>query len=272
MTPAVQITDGSLAFGSRTLWSGLDLTVEPGQFVAVLGPNGSGKSSLLRVVLGLLPLRHGQARVCGDLVRRGSRRIGYVPQHRGFAADVPLRGADFVQLGIDGTRWGLPAPHRHRHQVADLLDQVEAGYLAKHPLGAMSGGEQQRLRIAQALATNPQVLLCDEPLLSLDLRHQRRVVDLIDKRRRDHGTSVLFVTHEINPVLEATDLVLYMIDGAFRIGTPDEVMRSEVLSALYNSPVEVIRRHDKILVLGAEEAASGQHGRATGTDWEQHAW
>jgi zinc/manganese transport system ATP-binding protein len=143
--------------------------------------------------------------------------------------------------------------------VADVLAQVEAEQLATRPVGSMSGGEQQRLRIAQALATDPDVLLCDEPLLSLDLRHQHRVVELIEKRRREHGTSVLFVTHEINPILSVTDVILYMMDGAFRVGTPDEVMRSEVLTELYQSPIEVIRRPGQLVVLGAETAAGAHH-------------
>jgi zinc/manganese transport system ATP-binding protein len=258
-TPVVELQDAELSFGPRTLWSGLDLRIEPGQFVAVLGPNGSGKSSLLKVVLGLLPLTHGRALVDGRPVSRGSRSIGYVPQHRGFSSDVPLRGADLVQMGLDGTHWGLPAPRKHRRQVADALAQVDAEQLARQPVGSMSGGEQQRLRIAQALATDPGVLLCDEPLLSLDLRHQHRVVELIEKRRREHGTSVLFVTHEINPILSVTDLILYMMDGAFRVGTPDEVMRSEVLTELYQSPIEVIRRPGQIIVLGAETTAGAHH-------------
>jgi zinc/manganese transport system ATP-binding protein len=252
VSPTVELVDAELTFPGRTLWSGLDLAVAPGQFLAVLGPNGSGKSSLIKVILGLLPLTRGQARVGGQPVRQGNRSIGYVPQSRGFGVDVPMRGGDFVQLGIDGNRWGLPAPRRHRRVVADLLAQVEAEHLADRPIGELSGGEQQRLRIAQALATDPQVLLCDEALLSLDLRHQQRVVDIIDKRRRDHGTSVVFVTHEINPVLPVTDSVLYMMDGRFRLGAPDEVMRTEVLSALYGSPIEVIRRGEQLVVLGGD--------------------
>jgi zinc/manganese transport system ATP-binding protein len=257
--PVIELRDAGLSFGARTLWAGLDLRIEPGQFVAVLGPNGSGKSSLLKVMLGLVPLTRGQALVGGRPVRRGSRSIGYVPQHKGFAPDVPLRGADLVQLGLDGARWGLPAPRRYRRQVMDALAQMDAEQLAGQPVGSMSGGEQQRLRIAQALATDPGVLLCDEPLLSLDLRHQHRVVELIEKRRREHGTSVLFVTHEINPVLSVTDVILYMMDGAFRVGTPDEVMRSEVLTELYQSPIEVIRRPGQLIVLGAESAAGAHH-------------
>jgi zinc/manganese transport system ATP-binding protein len=260
MAAAIEVRDGALSFGPRTLWSGLDLRIEPGEFVAVLGPNGSGKSSLLKAVLGLVPLTRGHVLVGGRPVRRGNAHIGYVPQHRGLAVDAPLRGADFVQLALDGHRWGPPAPRRYRRRVAELLAAVEAEHLADQPVGLLSGGEQQRLRIAQALATDPQVLLCDEPLLSLDLRQQRRVVELVDRRRREHGTAVLFVTHEINPVLGVTDKILYMTEGGFRLGTVGQVMRSEVLSTLYGSPIEVIHRPGQIIVLGAEDGGAHHHG------------
>lgn len=248
----LSLRGASLTLGGRELWSGLDLDVAPGAFVTVLGPNGSGKSSLLKVVLGLRELTGGTARVGERECRRGDRRVGYVPQHQGHDADAPLRGRDLVQLGIDGHRWGLPSLRRSA-VVADRLRQVEAEHLAGVRLGRMSGGEQQRVRIAQALATDPDLLLCDEPLISLDPRHQGRVVELIDRRRRDHGTAVVFVTHEINPVLGVTDLVLYLRQGRFVLGTPDEVLRSDVLSELYGAPVEVVRRHDRIAVLSEAE-------------------
>lgn len=244
----LSLRGAGLELGGRALWDGLDLDVAPGTFVTVLGPNGSGKSSLLKVVLGLRGLTRGTARVGGRAVRRGDRRVGYVPQHQGYDADTPLRGRDLVQLGVDGHRWGLPSLRRSA-VVADRLRQVEAEHLGGVRLGRMSGGEQQRVRIAQALATDPDLLLCDEPLLSLDPRHQARVVDLLDRRRREHGTAVVLVTHEINPVLGVTDLLLHLRAGRFVLGTPDEVLRSDVLTSLYGTPVEVVRRRDRVAVL-----------------------
>lgn len=258
--PAVELTGAELGYGDRTLWSSLDLAVQSGQFVAVLGPNGSGKTSLLKVLLGLVPLTAGSARIAGETVRRGNRRVGYISQHSGFDWDLPLRGRDLVGFGLDGHRWGIGSVgKRRRAQVDALLDEVGARGYGKRRIGQLSGGEQQRLRVAQALATNPDVLLCDEPLVSLDLHHQRGVVDLLDQRRRGHGTAVVFVTHEINPILAVTDLVLYIIDGTFRLGTPDEVMTTEVLSELYGSHVEVIRRSGRIIVVGAEDMHRSHH-------------
>jgi zinc/manganese transport system ATP-binding protein len=152
-----------------------------------------------------------------------------------------------------------------RNKVDELLDQVGATAYANVPLGQLSGGEQQRLRVAQALANDPSVLLCDEPLLSLDLNHQQTVVELIDQRRRSHGTAVLFVTHEINPVLAMTDLVLYVIDGGFRLGTVEEILTTATLSELYGAPVEVIRRGDRIVVVGAGDSSGTHHPHEAAT-------
>lgn len=252
----LRLRGGALAFGSRTLWSGLDLDVRPGEFVAVLGANGSGKTTLLRAVLGLQPLSAGTLTICERPPRRGSELIGYVPQERRLAPAIPLRARDLVALGVDGQRWGPGRPSRQRRARVDaVLDSVGAGDLADVALNVMSGGEQQRVRIAQALATDPRLLLCDEPLLSLDLNHQRAVVSLIDRRRRSHGTAVVFVTHEINPVLPYVDRVLYLADGRFRVGGVDEVMTSDSLSALYGSRVEVIRSGSRIIVAGLPDSS-----------------
>ncbi len=248
----VRLESARLSFGDRTLWEGLDLSVAPGEFVAVLGPNGSGKTSLLKVLLGQLGLSAGTARIAGSPARAGNHDIGYVPQQKTIDAGVQLRGVDLVGLGVDGHRWGLGLRSRaeRKRKVAAAIADVGAQHFAYAPLESMSGGEQQRLRVAQALVGDPKVLLCDEPLLSLDLANQRLVADLIDRRRRTHDTAVLFVTHEINPILPLVDRVLYLVDGQFRIGTPDEVMTSAVLSELYRTEVDVLRVRGRLVVVG----------------------
>ncbi|KAA1019023.1 metal ABC transporter ATP-binding protein [Pseudonocardia sp. EV170527-09] len=253
---ALSLRGAGLRFGDRTLWSGLDLDVAPGEFVAVLGPNGSGKTTLMRVLLGLLPLSEGTVTVGGHTPRRGSPEIGYVPQQQPLDPDLPLRGRDLVGLGLDGHRFGLGLGRRRerRERVDRALSQVGGTGYADAPVGRLSGGEQQRLRVAQALVGDPAVLLCDEPLLSLDLSHQRIVTRLIDERRRAADTAVLFVTHEINPVLPLVDRVLYLVDGRFSIGTTDEVMTSETLSRLYRTDVDVLRVRDRLVVVGADDS------------------
>lgn len=264
-SPALELRGGALAYGPRTLWSGLDLQLDPGEFVAVLGPNGTGKTSLLRVALGLTPLTAGTAQVAGRPVQRGNPHVGYIPQHRGIGSSTQVRGRDLVRLGIDGHRWGLPLPRRGlRTRIDALLAEVGATSYADAPVGMLSGGEQQRLRVAQAVANDPALLLCDEPLLTLDLHHQQAVVELIDRRRRD-GAAVLFVTHEINPVLTFVDRVLYLVDGKFLLGSVDEVLTSANLSALYGTPVDVIRSGGRLVVLGASDL-HGSHDHHAGHD------
>ncbi len=258
MTAALEIRDARLAFGDRTLWSGLDLTVEPGEFMAVLGANGSGKTSLLRAILGQQPLDAGTIEVVGHPVRRGERAIGYVPQQKLATPGIALRGRDLVTMGVDGHRLGLPIPSRATRAAVDaVIASVGATDTADQPFGTLSGGEQQRLRVAQAIVGDPALLLCDEPLSSLDLHHQRVISGLIDTRRTEHGTAVLFVTHDVNPVLGMVDRVLYLAQGRFTIGSPDEVLRSEVLSDLYGTEVEVFRSGDRVVVAGIPD--HGEH-------------
>ena len=259
--PVLRLADAELAFGEHQLWSGLDLDVMPGEFITVLGANGSGKSSLLKAILGLQPLTAGEITMAGRRVARGDRHIGYVPQQRLFPPGTPMRGRDLVGFGIDGHRLGLRLlGHRAiRQRVEAAIDAVHAGDFADRPIGQLSGGEQQRLRVAQALVSEPSILLCDEPLISLDLNHQGEVSRLIDQRRRSHGTSVLFVTHDINPVLAFTDRVLYLAAGSYCVGTPEQVLRSTVLSRLYQTNVEVTRVGGRIVVLGAPDHHEPHH-------------
>jgi len=258
--PVLSVRDAQLTLGARTLWSGLDLDVAPGELIAVLGANGSGKTSLLRAVLGQHPLARGEIRVAGDPVRRGDRRIGYIPQQRGQDPAMRIRGRDLVRLGVDGERWGVGLPSRARRaRVDQLLDAVGAAHYAKVPVSLLSGGEQQRLRVGQALAGDPLLMLCDEPLGSLDLRAQRVVSELIDRHRRERGFGVLFVTHDVNPLLGMVDRVLYLAGGRFRIGAPDEVLTSAVLSELYEAQVDVIRTHGRVVIVGAPDTSHHLH-------------
>jgi zinc/manganese transport system ATP-binding protein len=268
--PVVRLRDATLRFGDRELWHDLSLDVAPGEFLAVLGPNGGGKTTLLKVLLGLQQLTSGSVEVCGTRPRRGSDLVGYIPQQKAFEPDAPLRGRDLVRLGLDGHRWGVGRLSRPaRARIEEVIDDVGARDYADAPLGLLSGGEQQRLRIAQALLGDPQVLLCDEPLLSLDLHHQAATSELIDRRRREANTAVLFVTHEINPVLSMVDRVLYLVGSRWAIGAPDEVMTSQCLSDLYDSEIDVVRVRGRIVVVGAPDAPHGEgshHHHASGDD------
>ncbi|WP_206055845.1 ATP-binding cassette domain-containing protein [Nocardioides sp. GY 10127] len=262
----MEVRGATLAFHGRTLWSGLDLDVRPGEFLTVLGANGSGKSTLLKALLGVQRLGSGTIRIQGESVARGRRRVGYVPQQRLIPTGTPMRGRDLVALGVDGHRPGVRLRGRRalRARVDAALAAVDGTELARRPIGQLSGGEQQRMRVAQALVSDPALLLCDEPLGSLDLHHQQEVVSLVDQRRRSHGTPVVFVTHDVNPVLPATDRVLYLAAGSHRLGRPEEVLRSDVLSELYGTRVDVAEVAGRIVVLGAPAHLDPHH-------WEEGA-
>jgi zinc/manganese transport system ATP-binding protein len=244
---AIEVRGATVRFGTRVIFEDLDLEVAAGEFLAVLGPNGSGKTTLLKVLLGQVPLARGTVAVAG-------KPIGYIPQQKSFDPDLPLRGRDLVQLGLDGNRLGPPWSSRSTRARADrALAEVRASEYAKVPIGRLSGGEQQRLRIAQALVTDPGVLLCDEPLLSLDLSYQRAVSALINERRIRAATAVVFVTHEINPIQSFVDRLLYLVGGRWAVGRPDEVLTSARLSQLYDTDIEVLNVRGRTVVIGADD-------------------
>jgi zinc/manganese transport system ATP-binding protein len=257
-TDIVAFQDAAVELGKRAVWRQATFQVAPGEFVAILGPNGAGKSTLLRVLLGLLRPSEGSVSVLGRAPRRDNAAIGYVPQRRIIDTDLPVRGRDLVMLGLNGLRWGfsLPGPARRqeRARVAEALEAVEATAYADRPIGQLSGGEQQRLYLAQALVGQPRLLLLDEPLASLDLRSQVSIAQLVARLARERGLTVLLVTHDVNPVLPVVDRVMYIARGQVAIGTVDTIITTEKLSSLYEAPVEVIYDSlGRIFVVGLEE-------------------
>ncbi len=270
-SPAVELRDASVRVGGRTIWDGVELRVERGEFVGLLGENGSGKSTMLKVLLGALQLQRGSATVLGSPAGERNAEIGYLPQRPGFGAGLRLRGRDIVRLGLDGDRWGLPlgvgagAAERRRSaraRVAEAIEMVGASGYAERPIGQCSGGEQQRLLIAQALVRRPRLLLLDEPLDSLDLPNQAAVAALVGGICREAGVAVLLVAHDVNPLLGYLDRVAYLAGGRAVAGTVEEVVTSEVLSALYGLPIEVLRASDgRLAVIGQPEAPAHHHDR-----------
>jgi zinc/manganese transport system ATP-binding protein len=265
---AVRLDDATARVGSRTIWSGVDVSVGHGEFVAVLGPNGVGKSTLIKVLLGLFPLAAGQAEVLGRSPGEGRAEIGYLPQRRSFDARTRVRGIDVVRLGLDGARWGVPLPaigrwNRGRRDMAQRVDEtielVEATGYAERPIGRTSGGEQQRLLIAQALVSRPRLLLLDEPLDSLDLTNQAAVAALIARICRDHDVTVVLVAHDVNPILSYLDRVIYLGHGSAAIGAPAEVINSDTLSRLYDTPIEVLATSDGSLVVVGQPEPPAHH-------------
>lgn len=265
---AVRFDHAAVQIAGRTIWSDVDLQVARGEFLAVLGPNGVGKSTLVKAVLGLIGLSAGSVTVLGQPAGQSGRQIGYLPQRRSFDASLRVRGVDIVSLGSDGERWGVPLPFGTRflpsrraaaQRVREVIELVGATAFAARPIGQISGGEQQRLLIAQALVKGPELLVLDEPLDSLDLPSQASVAALISRICRDHQVTVMLVAHDVNPILPYLDRVAYVARGGAVCGTPGEVIRSEILTELYRTPVEVLRASDGRLVVVGEPEAPARH-------------
>jgi zinc/manganese transport system ATP-binding protein len=264
---AIRLQGASARRGSRTVWAEVELRIGAGEFVAVLGPNGAGKSTLLDVVLGLLPLSAGEVSVLGRPPRAARGQIGFLPQRRGFDAATRFRGREVVRLGLDGSRWGLPLPgrwsaasRRANERVDEMIELVGASAYAARPIGELSGGEQQRLLIAQALVREPKLLLLDEPLDSLDLSNQAAVAGLVQRICQSQGVTVLLVAHDVNPILPYLDRVVYFAAGRGIEGPPREVIDGATLSALYGAPVEVLETSDgRLVVVGTPEPPAHQH-------------
>ena len=257
---AVAFENAGVNLGGRFIWRGVDLTVTTGEFVAILGPNGAGKSTLLKALLGVLPLAEGRVRAFGKPVRRGNDAVGYLPQRRRFDPDLRIRAIDLVRLGLDGARWGIPLPswlpgsHAEAAKVDSVIHLVGADAYADRPIGELSGGEQQRVLIAQALVSGARMLALDEPLDSLDLNNQQSISGLIQDICQQQGVTVLLVAHDVNPILPFIDRVVYVANGQVVSGRPEDVITTETLSRLYGAPVEVLRTSDgRVVVVGQHE-------------------
>ncbi len=271
---AIELRDARASIGGREVWSGVDLLVRPGEFVAVLGPNGSGKSTLLKAILGLVQTAPGTVSVLGGPAGSANREIGYLPQRHGFDSAPPIRGVDLVRLGLDGSSWGLELPigprgrarrrRQARMRVREVIELVGASAYADRPLGELSGGEQQRILIAQALVRKPRVLMLDEPLDSLDLPNQAAVTALVQRICRAENVAVLLVAHDVNPLLPYIDQVIYLAGGRALQGPVEQVIAGPTLSELYGAPVEVLRTGDGRLVVVGQPEAPHVHGHRHG--------
>ncbi|MER9502779.1 ABC transporter ATP-binding protein [Mesorhizobium sp. M0579] len=258
---AIEFDKVTLTYGGRRVLSDVSFSLPQGAFVGLLGANGAGKTTMLRAILGLIKPAGGAISVLGKSPTRGNADIGYMPQARRALGDVGVSGLDFVLSAAGGHRWGWPVASAAEKEAAwKALEEVGAGDLARRPLGELSGGERQRILIAQSLTGNPQLLLLDEPLISLDAGHQRAIIDLVHDIGERLGIAVLFCSHEINPLLRAVDRVLYLGNGKAAIGSVDEVISGPVLSKLYGTHINVVRVAGRIFVMADDvELESGAH-------------
>jgi len=264
--PVIHAERLEVRYRNKLVWKDASFDVLPGEFVAVIGPNGAGKTTLFRMLLGLHHPSAGQLTIFGTSPRRGNYRIGYVPQRHTIDRETHLECDKLVRLAYPGARWGPGdrfAPLRwgprlrlgaEREAAASALEDVGAYELSSKPLGALSGGELQRVFLAEALVGSPDMLLLDEPLSNLDLRRSRELVETIHGVVQARGVTTLLVAHDINPMIRCLDKVIYIANGKVATGRPGDVLTSESLTALYGVRVEVLHdSRDNIVIVGGED-------------------
>ena len=251
-----------VGYRDKIVWRDATFEVRRGEFVAVIGPNGAGKTTLFRLLLGLQRPSAGALTVLGAAPRRGNPRIGYVPQRHTIDNETHVAASTLVRLGVSGTRWGPGlSPRREAEAAEEALAAVGASELGPRSLGSMSGGELQRVFLAEALVGNPELLLLDEPLSNLDLRRSRDLVEVVHDLVRTRRVTTLLVAHDINPLIRCLDKVIYIANGNVATGPPDRVLTSSSLTELYGVPVEVL--HDSrgnIVIVGGEDPHEGEGG------------
>lgn len=257
-TTVIQATNLASGYGQKSIWSGANFGVQKGEFVGVLGPNGAGKTTLLRLLLGLSKPLKGKLSVLGEAPRRGNPRIGYVSQRHLIDDEFNIEAIEVVRMGLNGTNWGFALPGVARNEYSRALralESVDSANLSHRPLGQLSGGELQRVLLAQALVGKPEILLLDEPLANLDIRRETELVHLIASVAKNEQVTVLLIAHDLNPLLPVVDRLIYVVNSKLATGKPKEIVTSKKLSELYGAPIEVLRdKRGRIAVLGTEEA------------------
>jgi len=246
----LQVEDVTVNFSGRTVLDHVNFSIRAGEFTGLIGSNGAGKTTLMRVILGLENPGTGRVLIDGAPRTSRNRSIGYVPQKVLLDRQMPLRARDLVALGIDGNRFGFPVPSKRRRDTVDeMLEAVDALGFADSRVGTLSGGEQQRVLIAHALVGRPELLLLDEPLANLDIKASADVVNLLDRIAHEQKIAIFLSAHEMNPLLPVMDRIVYLAEGRAASGTTDQVVRDDVLSALYGQEVHVHVLHGRILVV-----------------------
>lgn len=249
---AIEFKQLSLAYGQRCIFQDFTASIDSGEFVAILGANGAGKSTLLRSILGLIAPSQGRISVFGQAVHKGAAFIGYMPQIRQNIGNS-LSAYAWLGANLNGYQWGLPVLNaKQTEELQRVIQLVKAEKIVNRPYSLLSGGERQRLLLAQALLNKPKILLLDEPLMNLDPYYQATLVSLIDDIRLQYGITILFTSHDINPLLTSVDRVLYLAKGKAVIGLVNEIINSKKLSELYGLDIQVIQHEQQLFVINKE--------------------
>ena len=256
----LSLTNVSVSRSKQQILQNVNLEIKNGEFYGLIGPNGAGKTTLLKLILGFISQDEGQIEIGTSTEARHRLTIGYVPQKIEFDRDIPLRARDLVALGMDGHKFGISLfDKKKRALVNDILQAVSAYEFADARIGELSGGQQQKIMIAHALVSNPKILLLDEPLANLDLKSQHEVIELVNKLRTEQDISILFSAHDMNPLMDVMDKIIYIANGRIAVGKVDEIVTGKNLTLLYGYPVDVLKYNGRLIVLTGNETEGLHH-------------
>jgi zinc transport system ATP-binding protein len=239
----IETHDVRFGYDRDAVLEDVSLSVAAGEFVALVGPNGSGKSTLLRILLGSLKPERGSVRIFGtDPERFDERwRLGYVPQRPTLASEVPATVEEIVTSGRLARRgWWRPLASADRAAVAHAIESVGLAELANRPVNTLSGGQQQRAFIARAFASEPELLVLDEPVAGVDAESQRRFSDSLTHLIREHHAGVLLVSHELSAVAAIVDRVVVLKGRVLFDGTPSALMEEGVSLGIHREDLPLL--------------------------------
>ena len=227
----LEVSGVTKRFGDKVVLDDVTFHVPIGEFLCLCGPNGAGKSTLLKVILGLVPPDCGFVRVAGLPAREGRSRIGYVPQRKAFDRDFPASPLEVIVASLRG-RWPLRITPRERDLAMSMLEKTGAAALANAQMRDLSGGETQRVFLARALATSPDLLILDEPTAGVDVGGRAAIVDLMADISGSHSIAAVLVTHNLQAVARCAERVVYLERTVKAWGLWSELREDQDLSAI----------------------------------------
>jgi ABC-type Mn2+/Zn2+ transport system ATPase subunit len=255
----VRFDHATLGYGRRVVLSDLSFEIPKGDFLGLVGPNGAGKTTILRAILGTLTAMSGTVTVQPGL------RFGYVPQRDSVDYGFPLKVIDVVLMGrYDRIGLGRRPTDADCELARRALGHVGIESLADHQLSALSGGQKQRTLIARALVGDPSILVLDEPTNGMDLVSTTQILSLVRELHERDNLTVLMVSHALNEVANYVNRIALTMEGAFRIGSVDEIVNEQTLTAMYGIPVEVDEVHGHRIVVARRARGSGEFARKNG--------
>ena len=257
-TPLVSLNDVTVRLGGVEILSHITATIEAGKLTALIGPNGSGKTTLLKAILGLVPYS-------GAVTLNGERQsVGYVPQRLELDRTLPVTVGSFVAALLGGQPLVFGAGTAGKRRVAQVLTRCNAAELATKPLGALSGGEMQRVLLAVALEPAPKLLLLDEPASGMDITAESLLYETVRKLVRESGVGVVMVSHDLSVVSDITDHVLCINRALVCEGGPHDIMTDATIARVFGHGHGVYHHHHDGEPHGHDHGAHSHEGGGHG--------